>query len=59
MALLASSLPAFSLEEERFQWPKPHRLPVVLVHLVKKITSTRLDYITYVSHPDLRSVLSG
>lgn len=59
MALLAASLSAFSLEEERFQWPKPHRLPVVLVHLMKRISSTCLDYITYVSHPYLRSVLSG
>lgn len=59
MALLAASLSAFSLKGERFQWPKPHRLPVVLVHLMKRITSTHLHYITYVSHPDLRSVLSG
>lgn len=41
---------------ERFQWPKPHRcLPVVLVHPMRRITSThlpRLAYTTWVSHSD-------
>lgn len=41
---------------ERFQYPKPHRcLPVILVHPMRRITSThlpRLAYTTRVSHPD-------
>lgn len=41
---------------ERFQWPKPHRcLPVILVHPMRRITSThlpRLAYTTRVSHSD-------